>query len=528
MIRILVCGKLSEAGMSLLSKEKNLKVDIESDLTAEKLKEIIPLYDAMTVRSETKVTKDVLDCAKKLKVVVRAGIGVDNIDVKAATQKGVIVMNTPSGNVVTTAEHAISMLLALCRHIPQATASLKKGEWAKKKFTGVEFFGKTLGVVGLGNVGRIVADRALGLKMKVIAYDPFISQEIANKLSVQLVSLEDLLKQSDFVTIHVPLTEQTKNLINKKTLQKMKKGALLIHCARGGIVNEEDLYEVLKEGNLGGAALDVFVKEPPGNHPLFMLDTVIGTPHLGAATDEAQIKVGIETAEQLISYFNNGAIKNAVNMPSLTPEQVSLLKPYVECAEKLGAFEGQVMGLERLKSIEIEYTGALLEQDVKPVTLALVKSFLEQHLDKSVNFVNALFVAKERGIEIKVTTSQKSSDFTSLISARVKANGHEMFVAGTIFNNSEPRIVQVDNFRLEAIPEGHILFSRNQDKPGVIGAIGTLLGKKKINISRFHLGLDKQKKEALSLINVDSPVDEHIIEELSKLPHVIMVKQLSL
>ncbi|MBI2646265.1 MAG: phosphoglycerate dehydrogenase [Deltaproteobacteria bacterium] len=527
-VRVLVCGSLSQEGLKLLSKEKEFKVDIEPALTPDKLKEIIPAYDVMTIRSETKVTSDVLECAQKLKVIVRAGIGVDNIDVKAASKKGVIVMNTPSGNMVTTAEHAISMLLSLCRHIPQATASLKKGEWAKKKFTGTEVFGKTLGIIGLGNVGRIVADRALGLRMKVIAYDPFLTREAAEKISVQLVSLEELFKRSDFVTVHVPLTDQTKNLINKQALKKMKKDALLIHCARGGIVNEDDLYEALKAGDLSGAALDVFVKEPPGDHPLFTLDNVICTPHLGAATEEAQVKVGIETAEQLIDYFKNGAIRNAVNMPSLSPEQMVSLKPYLVLAEKLGSFQGQLIYPKNLKSIEIEYSGKIGEQDIKPLTFAIVKGFLTQHLEKSVNYVNALWVAKERGIDVKATTSNKPSEYTSLISVTVKSNGNESLSAGTIFNQDEPRFVQIDNFSLEAVPEGNILFTRNEDKPGVIGSFGMLLGKNKINISRFQLGLDSKKGEALALINIDQPINDDILQELSKLPHVIMVKQLLL
>ncbi len=530
MIRILVCGKLSPEGLQIFAKEKNFKIDIEADLTPEKLKEILPAYDAMTIRSETKVTKDVLERAEKLKVIVRAGIGVDNIDVIAATAKGVIVMNTPGGNVITTAEHAVSLLLSLCRHIPQGTATLKKGTWEKKKLVGIEYFGKTLGIVGLGNVGRVVADRALGLKMKVIAYDPFITEEVAQKLSVQLVSFEKCLKESDFVSIHVPLTEQTKNLINQKTLALMKKGAILIQCARGGIVNEDDLYEALKKGHLFGAALDVFVKEPPGNHPLFTLDNVIATPHLGASTDEAQTKVGIETADQLISYFNEGVIRNAVNMPSVTPEQRAILKPYIELSEKLGSFEGQVidLDLEALKSIEIEYAGELLSYDTKSLTSAILKGLLSHHLDKTVNYVNAAVIAKERGIDVKVTTSNQPTEYTSLIRVRVKAEKHDSTIAGTIFNRDEPRFVQIDHFFLEAIPEGNMLFSRNKNKPGVIGSIGTLLGKRSINISRFHLGLDSKKGEALALINVDSSVDEEVLKELRSLPNIIVIKQLVL
>lgn len=521
--------------MDLLSKQKGFQIDVESDLSPERLKEIIPLYDAMTVRSETKVTAELFERGTNLKVVVRAGIGTDNIDVKAATQKGVIVMNTPMGNMVTTAEHTISMLLSLCRHIPQATASLKSGQWEKKKFTGVEVCNKTLGIIGLGNIGRIVADRALGLRMKVMVYDPFISKEAAEKLSVTLVSLDELLKQSDFVTIHVPLTDQTRHLINKRTIQKMKKGALLIQCSRGGIVNEEDVYQALKEGHLHGAALDVFEVEPPGKHPLLSLPMVICTPHLGAATDEAQSKVGIETAESIIAYFKEGGIKNAVNVPSISPELLKTLKPYLELAEKLGVFQGQLMGTQGLKSIDIEYCGEIANQSLKPLTHAILKGFLTQHLEKTVNDVNAMVVAQERGIDVKTTMASRSIEFTNLISVTVRSNGGEnhggnsaeSMIAGTIFNRDEPRIVRINRFYVEAIPEGMMLFVRNVNKPGVIGNIGTVLGKNNINISRFQLGLDTRKNEALALINIDSPVNVAILQDLVALPHMIEVKQLS-
>ena len=527
MSRVLVCGKLSDQGLRLLSQADGMEVTVEKELTPERLKEIIPLYDAMTVRSDTQITKDILERAQNLKVIVRTGIGVDNIDVAAATQKGVIVMNTPSGNTVTTAEHAISMLLSLCRHIPQATRSLKGGEWAKKRFTGLEIFNKTLGIIGLGNVGRIVADRAMGLKMKVIAYDPFVSKEAAEKLSVTLVQMDDLLSQSDFVTIHVPLTEQTRHLINQQTFKKMKKGALLIQCARGGIVHEGDLYQALESGHLGGAALDVFETEPPGEHPLLRLENVICTPHLGAATGEAQMKVGIETAEQLIDYFKRGIVKNSVNMPTISPALLKALKPYLVLSEKLGVFQGQIMGAERLKSIEVEYSGNIIKHSLKPLTRAVLKGFLQQHLEKGVNHVNALVTAQERGIDIKATTSSQSTEFTNLISVTVTSHEKQSKISGTIFNHDEPRFVQIDRFHLEAVPEGNLLFVRNKNEPGVIGHIGTVLGKRKINISRFQLGLDQQKGEALSLISIDSPVNADIIRELLALPHMIEVKRLS-
>lgn len=540
MIRVLVCENLSPKGLSILSQEKDFEMDVEKGLTPERLLEIIPHYDAMTIRSETKVTAAVLERAEKLKLIIRAGIGVDNIDVKAATQRGVVVMNAPSGNIITTAEHTISMLLSLCRHIPQATASLKKGEWAKKRFTGIEVFGKTLGIIGLGNVGRVVADRALGLHMRVIAYDPFISPEAAGKMSVTLVTLDELLSQADFVTIHVPLTPQTKNLIHKETISRMKKGALLVQCARGGIVNENDLYEALKEGRLSGAALDVFEKEPPGAHPLFTLDRFICTPHLGAATDEAQMKVGIETAEQLIDFFKHGVVRNAVNLPAMTPELKEVLRPYLELSKKLGAFQAQLLGSGHLRAIEIEYAGEIVSHPLTPLTHAVVSGFLSEHLEKSVNQVNALLIAQQRGIDIKTTTSSQSHEFTNLISVTVhsgssssalssSANAEDPFkISGTVFNQNEPRVVQIGKFRLEAHPEGNILYVRNWDKPGVIGHLGTVLGRNQINISQLQLSLDKESGEALVLINIDSPASADILPELLALPPVIEVRQLAL
>lgn len=528
MIRVLVCENLSPKGLELLSKEKGFDVDVQSGLTSGRLLEIIPQYDAMTIRSETKVTAEVLERAERLKLVIRAGIGVDNIDVKAATQRGVVVMNAPSGNIITTAEHTISMLLSLCRHIPQATASLKGGEWAKKKFTGIEVFGKTLGVIGLGNVGRVVADRALGLHMRVMAYDPFISLEAAQKISVTLVGLDELLSQADFVTVHLPLTPQTKNMINKETLSKMKKGALLVQCARGGIVNEMDLYDALREGRLSGAALDVFEKEPPGLHPLFTLDRVICTPHLGAATDEAQMKVGIETAEQIIGFFKQGVVRNAVNLPSMTPELRDLLRPYLELSEKIGAFQAQLLAGDGLRAIEIEYAGEITSHNLAPLTHAVIAGFLAEHLEKSVNQVNALMIAQQRGIDIKTTTSSHSHEFTNLISVTVRSKTSSLMISGTVFNGNEPRIVQIGKFRLEAPPEGNILYVRNWDKPGVIGHLGTILGRNKINISRLHLSLDKGTGEALVLINIDSPANADILRELLSLPLMIEVRQLAL
>ncbi|MBI4040291.1 MAG: phosphoglycerate dehydrogenase [Deltaproteobacteria bacterium] len=528
MIKILVCGKLADPGLKLLSQEKRFELDVQTEVDAASLKPIIGKYDAMTVRSETLVTKALLSAAKKLKVIVRAGIGVDNVDVEAATQQGILVMNTPLANSTTTAEHAIAMLLSLCRHIPQATQSLKEGRWEKKSFLGVEVFGKTLGLLGLGNVGKIVADRALGLRMKVIAYDPFISKTTAQNLSVELVTEEELYQRADFVSVHMPLTDQTHYFLSKEKFLKMKKGALLVHCARGGIVHEADLADMITRKHISGAALDVFEEEPVRDLRLISLPQVICTPHLGAATHEAQQKVGIETAKVLMDYFKEGIIQNAVNMPSVTQEQLAVLKPYLVLIEKMGNFLGQMMESGNLKAVEIEYSGKVVDLDMKLLTHTFMMQFLRQHLEHPVNTVNALLIAKERGISIKTTISNNTSEFTSLILVKVTGQDHEQSLAGTIFHPDQPRFVRIDQFYLEAIPEGTLLYTKNKDKPGVIGALGTLLGKENINISRFQLGLDEKTKEAVALINIDSPLHKEVLQKISKIPHILRVKQVML
>jgi D-3-phosphoglycerate dehydrogenase len=470
-----------------------------------------------------------LDAAGNLKVVGRAGIGVDNVDLEAATKKGVVVMNTPSGNATTTAEHAIAMMFAVSRQIPQATGSIRGGKWEKNKFMGRELTNKHLGVVGVGNIGRIVADRAIGLKMRVLGYDPFLSKDAAEKLGLELVDLPELFKRSDYISVHVPLMEKTRNLIDKAAFQQMKKGVFIINCARGGIVNERDLEWAIKEGIVGGAALDVFEQEPPpADHPLLSMDQVIFTPHLGAATAEAQENVAVEVAEQVADFFTTGTIRNAVNFPSMSGETLKLLQPYILLAEKLGLLQGQMAS--RLPSeVSIEYRGDINSFNLAPVTQSLLKGLLTPMAsDVSVNYVNAAVIAKEKGLKVVESKVSGHQDFASLITVTLKNGSDQKRVSGTIFGKTNPRIVQINDFYLEALPEGTILVIHNHDKPGVIGAIGTLLGVKKINISRMQLGLEKGKDEAIALYNVEGDVTPQVVAELEKLPNIISVKKVVL
>ena len=491
------------------------------------LKKLIGNYDALAIRSATKVTDDILSKADHLKVICRAGIGVDNIDVKKATERGVVVMNTPGGNNVTTAEHTLGLIFSLVRSIPQATRSLKDGKWEKKAFMGVELMDKTIGILGLGNIGAIVADRARGLKMKVIAFDPFLSKEAARKMDVELVTLDELLSRSDIISIHVPLTDATKNMIGRKEFAKMKDGVYFVNCARGGLVDEDALLEALNSGRVAGAALDVFQKEPPGPTSLIMHPHVIGTPHLGAATEDAQEKVSILCGKQLIDYLTKGVVSNAVNLPSVSAEQAPLLQPYQRLAEKLGSFHGQVLQ-GGAKKITLEYLGELTQLDVKSITLSYLKGYFSTYLETPVTEVNAPLFANARGIKIVESTSSKSEEFTSLIQVTLETDQGTTSVAGTIFRANEPRIVRIDRYILEALPEGVVLVIRNDDRPGVVGYIGTVLGENKINISRMQLGLDAVNKQAIALINIDGPVPPPILEKLKETQSILSVKQLFL
>lgn len=529
MAKILVSDKLSEAGLKILKEAPGLEVETKSGLKPDELKAIIGQYDGLIIRSGTKVTADLISAADKLKIIGRAGIGVDNVDTVAASKKGIIVENTPGGNVVTTAEHAIAMMFAMARKIPQATGSMKAGKWEKTKFVGSEIYNKTLGVVGVGNIGKIVADRALGLKMKVIAYDPFLSPESAAKMGIELVDLDDLFTRADFITIHTPLNDKTRNLIDRAAFGKMKKGVYIINCARGGIINEEALGAAIQEGIVAGAALDVFVEEPvKSDFPLVKLDQVVCTPHLGASTDEAQENVAVEVAEQMVEFFVKGVVKNAVNYPSISGELAGVLKPYISLAEKLGKLQGQLSD-SFPQEIQVRYYGELSEYPMASVTVSILKGILESSMEgENVNFVNAPFIAKERGIQVTESKVSDSKDFKSLIEVMVKTAQGTQTVSGTIFGKNNPRIVRIDDFYLEAVPEGTILVIHNQDKPGVVGSIGTLLGKNQVNISRMQLGLVKEKSEAIALYNVDHTVPADLIQEIEKLPNILKVSQVAL
>lgn len=527
-MKVLISDSMSSRCVEILKNVPDIQVDVNTKLKPEELKNVIKDYHGIVVRSATKVTKEIIDAADNLKVIGRAGTGVDNIDTNAATKRGIIVMNTPGGNTITTAEHAVSMMMALARKIPQATASMRKGEWEKKKFEGTEVTGKTLGILGVGNIGSVVADRAMGLKMNVIAYDPFISEESANRLGIELVSLADLYKKSDFISIHVPLTNETKNMVDANAFSKMKKGVKLINCARGGIVNEKALADAIKSGIVSGAAFDVFEKEPtPPDNPLLQMEEVILTPHLGASTFEAQESVAIAIAEQIADYLSKGTIRNAVNVPSVPTELLLTLGPYINLAEKLGSLQGQILA-GSIGEITVEYTGDVVNYDVALVTTSALKGILDQVLDQHVNFVNAPFVAKERGIKVIETKSSRPIDFASSVTIKVKTKEGENLAEGALFGKKDLRIVRINKFFIDAVPEGHLLILHNYDKPGVIGNIGTLLGKNNVNIARLHLGREAVGGEAVSVWNIDTPVSEDVLKKLLKLPNIISAKVVKL
>ncbi len=528
--RVLIADDLSPRAVEILSAHPDVAVEVKLGLKGPQLIEALRGVQGLAVRSATKVTAEVLADSPDLRIVGRAGIGVDNIDVKAASRRGVIVMNTPSGNAITTAEHALFLLCSLARYIPQATASMKKGQWEKKKFQGTELFEKTLGIIGLGNIGRIVASRALGLKMKVVGYDPFLTAEAAEHLGVELLPLEEIWKRADAITIHTPLNNDTRGLVGKESLAKMKDGVLIVNCARGGIVDEAALLEGLNSGKVGGAALDVFVEEPPPkDHPLVMHDKVICTPHLGASTEEAQEKVAVEVAEQLLAYLTRGEIKNAINLPPVAVEHQARLSPFLELAAKMGLLLGQLStGVER---VDIEVVGEVADVGAKVIGGAVLAGLLKPHLDVPVNEVNARLLATERGLRVAETVRTQGSNFTSSITARSVGKDGERSVKGTVFSTGsgpEPRIVRIDRFYLEVVPEGRHLVLKNEDRPGVIGAVGTLLGSRGINVARMQVGLDQSKKEAMQMWNVDAPLDQAALDAIRKVPGVTSATVVSL
>ena len=526
--KVLVTDHLASQGLERLQAAPDIAVDIRPGLTSEELARVISSYHGLIIRSGTRITKTVIEAATNLRVIGRAGIGVDNIDVEAATKQGIVVMNTPGGNNVTTAEHALSLLLALARNIPQANAALKAGQWEREKFTGSEISNKILGVIGLGNIGSIVAERALGLKMRVIAYDPFVTPESAAKLRVELVSLDELYAHADFITVHTPLTKETRGLIGTAAFAKMKRGVRLINCARGGIVDEGALFQAITNGLVAGAALDVFVEEPPPpTHPLLQLDQVICTPHLGAATDEAQINVAVAIADQVAHFLTHGVIQNAVNFPALTAKMLALLQPYLVLGEKLGSFLAQVIIGAPLE-VQVEYSGEIVEYDVTPATAAVLRGLLSPVLESPINYVNAPLIARERGIRVVESRSSRPSDFLNSVTVRVLGETSVNTVEGAVFSNNAVRLVRVNDFYLEAVLDGHILMLHNRDVPGVVGAVGTLLGQRGINIASLELGRERIGGMAISLFHVDGQVPSEVLAELRTLEPIVSAQQIRL
>jgi D-3-phosphoglycerate dehydrogenase len=526
MAKVLVSDTLAPQGLEILEHARGLDVDYAPGLEPAQLLERVRDAEGLVVRSGTKVTREVIEHGEKLRVIGRAGIGVDNVDVGAATARGIVVVNTPSGNNVTTAEHAIALLVSLARHIPQATASMKAGRWEKNTFTGMELASRTLGVLGLGNIGRVVAQIAQGIGMRVVAYDPHLPDEIAAKLDIELLGLDELLARADALTVHVPKTQETTGLLGAATLAKCRRGVLVVNAARGGIVDEGALLAALESGQVGGAALDVFEKEPPPpDHPLIRHPRVICTPHLGASTEQAQLNVALQVAEQVRDYLLTGVIRNGVNVPSVSPEILTQIRPYLVLAEKLGRFQGQLCP-GKIEEIEIEYAGDVAELRVAPITIAVLKGLLESVTER-VNMVNATVVAREHGIKVIESKSSRTQDFASTITTRVRGCVDRL-VAGAVFHGVQPRIVRLDDFILEAIPEGFTLVLHNHDRAGVVGAVGTILGEAGVNISRMQLALQRERGEAAMLVNVDQRPEASVLERLRSLPHVISAQLVEL
>ncbi len=523
MPKVLISDDLSPRAVDIF-RERGIEADVKTGLGEDELIAIIGDYDGLAVRSATKATEKVLEAATNLKVIGRAGIGVDNIDVNAATQRGIVVMNTPFGNSVTTAEHAIAMMMSLARELPAANASTQAGKWEKKRFMGVEVTGKTLGLIGAGNIGSIVASRAQGLKMRVIAYDPYLSPDRAADLGIEKVDLDELYARADFITLHVPLTDTTRNLIDKDAFAKMRKGVRIVNCARGGIIVEEDLLAALESGQVAGAALDVFAVEPAKDNVLFGHDNVICTPHLGAATTEAQEKVALQVAEQMSDYLLTGAVTNALNMPSVTGEEAPKLRPYMALAELLGSFAGQLTETG-LKGVTVEFEGHVATLNTRPIMAAALTGLLRPLLE-FVNMVSAPVIAKERDIRCTEIKRDEPSDYETLIRLTVETERMTRSVAGTLFGGSRPRIVEVKGIPVEAEIGPHMLYLTNRDKPGVIGDLGRTLGEAKVNIATFHLGRAGEGGDAIALLQVDRAVDKVLLDKLSSLPNVLQAKAL--
>ncbi len=523
MPKVLISDKLSPRAVVVFER-RGIQADLKPGLDPDALRAVIGGYDGLAIRSATKVTPKLLESAGGLKVIGRAGIGVDNIDIPAATARGVVVMNTPFGNSITTAEHAIAMIFALARQIPQANASTHAGKWEKSRFMGVELFAKTLGIVGAGNIGSIVADRALGLRMKVVAYDPYLSPERAVDLGIDKVDLDELLRRADFISLHTPLTDATRGLIDAAAIAKMAPGVRIVNCARGGLVDEVALKAALESGHVAGAALDVFADEPARKNPLFGMANVVCTPHLGAATTEAQENVAIQVAEQMADFLIDGAVVNALNMPSVSAEDAPRLGPYLKLADQLGSFAGQITE-SGIKEVNIEYAGDAADLNTKPISAALLTGLLTPLLN-SVNMVSAPAIARERNITVSETKRERLADYHTLVRLTVTTEHRTRSVTGSLFGGDKPRLVAVEDIPLEAELSSHMLFVRNEDKPGLIGGLGRAMGDAGINIASFHLGRTEAGGNAIALVAVDGPVPDAVIREVCDLPSVLQVKSL--
>ncbi|MFA5069606.1 MAG: phosphoglycerate dehydrogenase, partial [Candidatus Omnitrophota bacterium] len=513
MFRILVSDPLSEKGLKILEREKDIKVDVKIKQPADTLKKIIKDYDALIIRSETKVTADLIACADKLKVIGRAGVGLDNVDVASATKKGIIVMNTPGGNTISTAEHTMSMILALSRNIAPADASMKKGQWERKKFMGVELYGKTLGVIGLGRIGSEVAKRCLSFGMRVLAYDPFLTPEKASDSGIESAVLKEIFSEADYITVHTPLTPDTKHLIGEREIDMMKAGVRLVNCARGGIADEKAVLKGIESGKVAGAAFDVYEEEPPKGSPLVVSDKVLVTPHLGASTAEAQDNVALEVAQQVVDALLNRGIRNAINIPYIELKAWKVLRPYMILAEKMGMMQAQ-LAEGPIGEACLEYAGEVAKHDIMAITTAFVKGLLTAAVGEMVNNVNAIAIAKERNIKITESKTSQVEEFAHLITATVRSGDKTLSISGALFANNQPRIVKIDDYYVDALPEGNMILISNKDVPGVVGQLGTLLGKNGINIAGMTFGRQKPLGKAISLCNVDSKVSAGLILQL--------------
>ncbi|MFC1533634.1 phosphoglycerate dehydrogenase [Thermodesulfobacteriota bacterium] len=526
-MKILICDGLHESGLDLLQSMEAMEVDTPGQWSMEQITAQLPDYDAMVIRSRTKVTAEMIKDADRLKVIGRAGTGVDNIDIRAASTKGILVMNTPGANAMAAAEHTMALMLASARHLPQAVQSIREGRWEKKRFMGTELYEQTLGILGLGRIGSIVADRAIGMGMEVIGHDPYMTPEATANMGVRWVDLDELLSKSDFITLHTPQTKETEHIINRATISKMRPGTRIINCARGGLIDEEALYEALKSGHIASAALDVFSSEPPTNNPLVTLENVITPPHLGASSIQAQANVARTIASQMIDYLQRGVIRNAVNFPSISSKAYDKLRPYLTLAEKLGSIQGQLSA--PIEHLEIEYSGPEMEElPLEPITQTVVKGFLEPVLSERVNLVNAPILLRQRQIKLVTSTTSDPRGYLGMITVRTFGKGQASSTAGTVFPGEGTRLIRLNNYRLEAELEGINLIVQNFDKPGVIGLIGSTLGEFDVNIANMHLSRTPERDKAMAIIRVDDEAPVEAIETLRNHPNIISVQQVIL